>query len=201
MIDLDLKKIFVLILILATGSITYILICRNIFNKLEHQYSEALNDYTMLPNNQKIVNKVELGEEKKKPFKGLNYKLKNSALEIACTDRGNILLVFKSDLDENFKYMTSNKKASFFASFRMENGLPKGEAEIREMNYVDSKFLNTMVSNSLSKQEVDDIIKALEERNSDLSIGIGLAETGFGLNGNVKTSDVKRLNVNCKKNN
>lgn len=202
MIDLDLKKIFVFILIIATGSIAYILICRNIFNKLEHQYNKALNDYTMLPDNQKIVNKVELGEERKKLFQGLNYELKNSVLEIVCTDRENILLVFKSDLDENFKYMTDNKKASFFTSFRVENGVFKGEAEIREMNYVDSKILNTMVSNSLSQQEKEDIIKALEERNSDLIIGIGLDETGFGgLNGNAKTSDVKQLVLNCKKNN
>jgi hypothetical protein len=155
----------------------------------------------MLPDNQKIVNKVELGEERKKLFQGLNYELKNSVLEIVCTDRKNILLVFKSDLDENFKYMTSDKKASFFASFRVENRFFKGEAKIQEMNFVDSKILNTMVSNSLSKQEIDDIIKALEERNSDLSIGIGLDQTGFGLNGNAKTSDVKRLILNCKKNN
>jgi hypothetical protein len=200
---IDLKKLFAFIfaLILVSSSVAYFLICRNSFNKLKHKYNQSLNDYSMLPNNQKIINKVELGEERKKLFRGLNYELKSSVLEIVCTDKKNILLVFKSDLDENFKYITFNAKASFYTSFRVENELFKGKAEIREMNYVDSKFLNTMVSNSLSKQEIDDIIKALEERNSDLSIGIGLDQTGFSLNGNAKTSDVKRLNLNCKKNN
>ena len=199
----NLRKLFIITpVILVFILVAYILICRNIFIKLESQYNQSFNDYSMLSNNQKIVDKIELGEDKKKLFWGLNYELKNSVLEIVCTDRENVLLVLKSDKDKNFNYLTSNKKASFFASFRMENMTPKGKAEIKQMNYVDDgTYLNTMVSNSLSKQETDSIIKALEERNSDRRIGLGLAETGFGLKGNAKTSDVKRLVAKCTKNN
>ena len=157
----------------------------------------------MLPNNQKVVNKVELGKRNKKLFWGLNYEIKNSVLEIICTDKGNILIVLKSDIKENFYYMTANKSASFYASFRMENMIKKGKAKIREMNSIGDKgtYLNTMVSSSLSKQETNSIIKALEERNSDRDIGLGFSETGFGFKGNAKTSDVKNLVSKCRNNN
>jgi UDP-glucose 6-dehydrogenase len=62
-------------------------------------------------------------------------------------------------------------------------------------------YINTMVSSSLSKQETDSIIKALEERNSDRDIGLGFSETGFGFRGNAKTSDVKNLVSKCRNNN
>lgn len=199
----NLKKLFIITpVILVFIFVVYILICRNIYKKLEYQYTQQFNDYSVLPNNQRVAKKVELGKSNKKLFWGLDYEIKNGALEIVCTDRGNVLLVLKSDLNENFNYMTANKSASFYASFRMENMIPKGEAKIREMNFIDDgTYLNTMASSSLSKQEADSIIKALEERNLDRDIGLGFSETGFGFKGNAKTSDVKRLVSECKNNN
>lgn len=190
-------------LFLVSITVAYILICRNIHKKLEYRYNQEFNNYSMLPNNQKIVNKVELGKDKKKLFWGLDYEIKNSVLEIICTDSGNTSIVLKSDSKEQFYYMTANKSATFFAAFRIENMVKKGKAKIQAMNFIGANgtYINTMVSNSLSKQETDDIIKALEERNSDRDIGLGFSETGFGFRGNAKTSDVKRLVSECKNNN
>ena len=197
------KTLIVVLITLLSISIIYILICRHIFNNIENQYAKDFNDYSMLPNNQRVTDKVELGKSNRKLFWGLDYEIKNGVLEIICTDRENTSIVLKSDLKEQFYYMTADRSASFFAAFRSENMVKKGEAEIREMNFIGANgtYMNTMISSSLSKQETDAIIKALEERNLDRGIGLGFSETGFGFRGNAKTSDVRRLVSECKNNN
>ena len=195
-----LQKIFVATpLLLATALTIYVLVCRHKFQEAKIKTEQALNDYSMLPDFQTVVSKVELGRREEKPFGGFDYTLTKGVLDIVCTNKSNIFLVMKDDDDYKFKYLTIIKGASFFSSFRMEKKIPKGEARIKKMDFVDSSYLNTMVSNPLSTQETAAIIKALEERNSE-KIGIGLDNTGFRFYGNANIVDVKRLISQCSNN-
>ncbi len=197
----NLRKLFLITsLFLASISVVYILICQNIFRNLENQYYKAFNDYSMLPNNQRIVNSVKLGNRQKKPFWGLNYIIEDASLHLVCTNKNNVLLVIKDDINN----LTIIDGMFFSASFRIENGVKKGTAKIRHYDVVNSDYLDTeidtLVSNALSKREINSIVSVLKDRipNPYPFIGIGFDNTSTGFADLANVPEVEALIKKCK---
>jgi hypothetical protein len=172
---------------------------------VEHRTNKALQDYSMLPNQVKVVDKVILGRSYPR-FRylssehmdyGINKLFRSGAIELVCTERGDILLVMKNFVH---KYVAPERvdNASLFISFRVEDGIQKGEVEIQEVTFLSKEYFDTIASNPLSKSKITSIIKALEERNSD-DIGFSIFDGGSAFYGHTKVSDVKKFVNRCHK--
>lgn len=167
----------------------------------------ALNDYSMLPSKPKVVDKVVLGRRDRGFHQGLSYAyylefgegilraFRRGSIELVCTETGNIKLIMRA-----FKPRTeTTDDASFFTSFRIENGVAKGEALIEEIRTGSSGYFDNFESKPLNEIEIKALLKALAERTpGDDSIGLSTMDGGNGFRGNAKLSDVEMLVDRCK---
>jgi hypothetical protein len=183
----NLKKIFLYI----SASILLLLL---IIFVVEIRTTIALNDYSMLPDGVKVVDKVVLGRRNRGIFEGLDKAFRRGAIELVCTNQGNILLLMK----DYILHFSIYKEAIFYTSFRIENGVKKGRSEINQMEFLSSKYFDTLVSTPLSEREIASILQALKERNSN-RISLGLFDSGYAFTGNAKISDVEMLINQCQK--
>lgn len=161
---------------------------------VEIRTTKALNDYSMLPSGVKVVDKVILGRRNRGIYEGLDQAFRRGAIELVCTNQGNILLLMK----DYVRHLSIYKEATFYTSFRIENGVKKGQANINQMNFLSSKYFDTFASDSLSKIEVGSILQALKERSSN-EIGLSFSESANAFVGNAKLSDVEMLINQCQK--
>ena len=170
--------------------------------------NQAWNDYSMLPNNQKLVERVILGRESKDitiRLRRLLYYpregLKRGSLELLCTNKGNIYLLMRVF---DTRYLTYDPSATLSANYGIEDGEIKGgRAEIRKLAVIDGGYLADLLSNPLSKKEINLVVKALkdgEKANIDNSngISIGIGETVYGFTNRTNISDVNRVINQCK---
>ena len=179
---------------IALSVIILFVLLSAIFLYVETKTNRALSDYSMLPDAQKVVDKSVLGRGPTNILIRLLYRLKPSALELICTNKGNIYLLMKDDV----RYITIYKKASLFTDYRVENGVHKGTADIEEMDWVSSGYFDTMLSRPLSEKETTGIIQALKERRNSKNIGLGLDDGSYGFIDRANVSDVTRLINRCK---
>ena len=165
-----------------------------VFLYVEIKTNRALSDYSMLPDEQQVVDKAVLGRGTTKILVRLRNGLKRGALELICTNEGNIYLLMKDDV----RYITIYKGATLSTGLRIENGAKKGTADIEEMDWVSSGYFDTMLSRPLSEKETTGIIQALKERRNSKNIGLGLDDGSYGFTDRAKVSDVTRLINQCK---
>ena len=165
-----------------------------IFLYVEIKTNRALKDYSMLPDEQILVDKAVLGRGVTNILIRLLYRLKPGVLELICTNKGNIYLLMKDDV----RYVTFYKDATLFTDYRLENGVHKGEAEIAEMDWVSSGYFDTMLSRPLSEKETTGIIQALKERRDSKYVSLSLKESAYGFIDHANISDVIRLINRCK---
>ena len=193
-----LQKIFVATpLLLATALTIYVLVCRHKFQEEKIKAERALKDYSMLPDTLRIVDKLELGNRREKLYWGLDYRLKNAALELICNDKGHVLLVMK----DKIIYLTKDDDdATLRTSVRVENGHKKGIAEINKVHFIGTNYLGTMVSSPLSEQELSNIISAWSESGFN-TIRIGLSQKPYGFSKEADLKEVKQLITQCTNNN
>lgn len=166
-----------------------------IFFYVEIKTNKALKDYSMLPDEQTVVSKAVLGRGTTRILVRLRNGLKRGALELVCTNQGNIYLLMKDDV----RYTSYDKGATLFTDYRVENGFHKGEAEIEEMDWVSSRYFDTMLSRPLSEKETTGIIQALRERNDSKYISLSLKESAYGFIDRANISDVIELVEQCNK--
>ena len=183
-----LKKIALCIFTLSTLIVM-------IFLYVEIKTNRALKDYSMLPDEQTVVDKAVLGRGSTRILVRLRNGLKRGALELICTNKGNIYLLMKDDV----RYLTFDKGATLFTDFRVENGVKKGEAEIEEMDQVSSGYFDTMLSRPLSEKETSEIIQALKEQINSKTISLGLDDGSYGFIDRANISDVIELIEQCNK--
>lgn len=181
--------------------ISFIVITRIV----EHRTNEALQDYSMLPDNQKVVDKVVLGRSypgfRYLSSEHMNYKInqlfRSGVIEIVCTNRNYILLVMKDFKHKNVA-PGRTEKGYLFIDLRVENGEKKGNIVIDEVTFLSKGYFHTLASSPLSYIEIISIIKALEERKSN-HIGFGTFDGGNAFSGNAEVSEVKKLVDRCQK--
>lgn len=196
---INFKKVFIYILISILSLLLIILL-------VEIRTSIALNDYSMLPHGVKIVDKVVLGRRNRTLSEGLGkaYYLefrhgidkafRRGAIELVCTNGGNILLVMK----DYKKYIEEADEAFLFISFRVENSIFKGEVKINRIEFLSREYFDTFVSIPLSETENVSVLKALKQRKSS-NIGLSTFDGGNAFIGNAKVSDVEMLINKCQK--
>jgi hypothetical protein len=175
---------------------------------VEIRTSIALNDYSLLPSKPKVIDKIVLGRRDRGFHQGLYhaYRLefgegilrafRRGSIELVCTEIGNVKLIMRA-----FKPRTeTTDEAYFHTSFRIENGVAKGEAHIEEMRSGSAGYFDNFESKPLNDIEIKAILKALAERTpGDDHIGLSTMDGGNGFRGNAKLSDVKILIDRCKK--
>jgi hypothetical protein len=195
----DFKKIF-LYLSAAIGSLLLIVLV------VEIRTNIALNDYSMLPEGVKVVDKVVLGRRERTLSKGLGraYDLefengifrafRRGAIELVCTNQNFILLIMK----DRKPHGGGADTATLSISGDMENGIFKGETEIKRMEFLSNEYFDTLASDPLSDTEIASILQALKDRKSN-NIGLSIFDGGNGFIGNAKLSDVEMLITQCKK--
>ena len=183
----DLKKIALSICALFT-------LLAAIFFYVETQTNKALRDYSILPDAQQVVDRAVLGRKSTRILVRLRNGLKRGALELICTNKGNIYLLMKDDV----RYLTIYKRVTLFTDYRVENGVHKGDADIEQMDQVSSGYFDTMLSRPLSEKETTEIIQALKERRDSKTISLGLDDGSYGFIDRVNLSDVTRLIDQCK---
>ena len=194
----NLKKILIYISIPILSRLLIILL-------VEIRTNIALNDYSMLPSKPIVVDKVVLGRRDRGFHKGLLYAyylefgegilkaFRRGAIELVCTSTGNIKLVMK-----DFKpYYKSSDDASLSISFRIENGVKKGNVHINEMRFGSSGYFDSFASAPLTDREIADLLEALKQRKSN-RVGLSTMDGGNGFSGNAKLSDVEMLINRCK---
>ena len=200
-----LKKIFI-------GVSAPILFLLLIIFVVEIKTNQVLNDYSMLPSKPIVVDKVVLGRRDRGFHRGLYiaYRLefrhgiskafRRGAIELVCTNAGEILLVMK---DYKYDYQKFDE-AYLFITFRIEEDRAKGEVKINKMNFVSRDYFDTLVSDPLTHEEMIAILEALRQRASNTlesqtnRIGLGTMDGGNGFIGNAKTSNVEILFEKCK---
>jgi hypothetical protein len=164
----------------------------------------ALNDYSMLPDGVKVVDKVVLGRRKRsfsseelelgfyREFdNGIDKAFRRDAIELLCTNRGNILLVLKL---LNFRGLVIDDRP--FLQIH-DGSLRGGKVPIKNINYLDSGYFHTIVSDPLSEREITSIIKALEKSNFT-TISFYAMEGGNLFTNEAKVSKVKKLIDRCQ---
>jgi hypothetical protein len=119
-----LKKIFLYISISILSILLIILL-------VEIRTNIALNDYSMLPSGVKVVDKVVLGRRNRGIFEGLDKAFRRGAIEFFCTNKSDVLLIMK-----DYKFGGGTGEATFYTSFRIEDGVAKGEAKINQMKFL-----------------------------------------------------------------
>lgn len=195
-------------IILKYGSINILLIIIGSFiaiaRLVEYRTNKALQDYSMLPNNVEVVNKVILGRSypgfryllSKHMNYGINKLFRSGVIELVCTDRKEILLIMK-DFQHKYVAPGASDKGNLFIDFRLENGETKGNVEIQEVTFLSKGYFDNLASNYLSKLEINSIIKALKERDSN-SIIFYTFERINAFYGNAEVSEVKKLVAKCR---
>ena len=171
---------------------------------VEYRTNQALKDYSMLPNDVEVIDKVILGRSypgfryllSEHMDYGINKLFRSGAIELVCTNQKDILLVVKDFMHKYIRAGASDK-AVLHISFRFEDGLKKGVVKIPQINFLSEKYFDTLASNPLSELEIDSIIKALEERTFD-RISFSTLEGGNSFYGDTEVSKVKMLVARCQ---
>jgi hypothetical protein len=143
----------------------------------------ALNDYSMLPTEVKIVDRIELGREKRRFERG--------SIVLACTNRGNILLIAKTH-----KHQYVGPGASDKAFLIIGSSLKGGEVEIKRIEFVSDHYFDTLVSDPLSQSEINSIINALKTKQSS-HVSLSTLDGGNAFPGDATASSVRTLVNNC----
>lgn len=172
---------------------------------VEYRTNKALKDYSMLPNNVKVIDKVILGRSYPR-FRYLNSKhidypisklFRSGTIELVCTNQKKILLVMKEYINKYLEPKVSDD-AYLFISSRIENGVfKKGEVKIQKITFLSRKYFDTIASDPLSTIEIRSIINALKERKNS-SIDLYTFEEGNYFYGNTEVSKVKTFVNKCK---
>lgn len=195
-----LKKIFVYISSLVLFLLLVILL-------VEVKTIIALNDYSMLPEGVKIVDKVVLGRRERTLSKGLRraYILEFSegilrafrrgAISLVCTDRDEVLL-----LVQDFRLVRSvgpglSDRGEFNAR-NLVNG-KGGQVEINNVKFISRKYFDTYVSNPLSKKKVTSILEILNTQGIS-RIGFHSFDGGDAFAKTFKLSKVKNFIDKCQ---
>jgi hypothetical protein len=169
---------------------------------VENRTNKALNDYSMLPDGVKVVDKVVLGRRPRTLSNGLmstyhdefqNGILKafrRDAIELLCTNRGEVLLVLKIS---NFKGTIIDDRPRLWIR---DGGVHDSPVPIKNINYLGDGYFHTVVSDLLSKTETTGIIKALEKSNFT-KLSFEAMDGSRLFTNDVKVFEVKKLVNNC----
>jgi hypothetical protein len=172
---------------------------------VEIRTNKALNDYSMLPDEVKVVDKVILGRRPRTLSNGLISAYHDefedgilrafcrNAIELVCTNKREVLLVLKIHIPIGRGPIIDDRPV-----LKIRDGsLRGGQVPIESIEVFSGNYFDTVVSNPLSKTETTEIIKALVKSNfSTISF---YAMDGSNLFTNeAKVSKVKQLINNCQ---
>lgn len=175
--------------------------------KFDFENELAWNDYSMLPKNQTMVDRVILGRNSKDIIIRLRRLLhdpreglKRNSLELLCTNKSNIYLLMRV---YETRYLTYDVSATLYTDFRIEDGIRKGSADIRKLVVINGGYLADLLSNPLSEEEINSVLQALKEgkkSNTEDSnyISIGIGDTAYGFTNLTNTFDVNRVIERCQ---
>jgi hypothetical protein len=174
-----------------------------IIHSVENKTNIALNDYSMLPNGVKVVDKVVLGRRPRTLSNGLmsayhdelrdgiSRAFRRNAIELVCTNKSDILLVLKIS---SYRGLIIDDQPVL----KIDDGsLRGGKVSIKNIDYLGSGYFYTVVSDPLSKTETTGIIKALEKSNFT-TISFYAMDGSKLFTNDAKVSEVKELINNCQ---
>ncbi|MGL5079537.1 MAG: hypothetical protein ACRDBG_27375, partial [Waterburya sp.] len=122
---------------------------------------------------------------------GILKAFRRDAIELVCTNRGEVLLVLKIS---NFRGTIIDDKPFLRIS---DGSLRGGKVPIKNINYLGSGYFYTVTSEPLSRQETTEIIKALEKSNFT-TISFYAMDGSKLFTNEAKVSEVKKLVNNCQ---
>ncbi|MGL5875794.1 MAG: hypothetical protein ACRC2R_26110 [Xenococcaceae cyanobacterium] len=203
----NLKNRLLSILYLISPLLLFALSVQQIIISVEKETDIALNDYSMLPRGVTVVDKVVLGRRKRsfsdglyiayyREFQhGIDKAFRRGAIELVCTNRGNILLVMKG-YKADYVGPGESDNASLFINVFADNKVTVKEVKIKQVSFLSRKYFDTLVSAPLSQQEITSILKVL--KNGTITyIGFSTMDGGNAFAGNVQVSEVKKIIDNC----
>jgi hypothetical protein len=172
---------------------------------VEIRTNKALNDYSMLPDGVRVVDKVVLGRRPRTLSNGLirAYQdellygilraFRRDAIELICTNKSEVLLGLKIHIP-----IGRGPVIDDHPDLIIEDGnLRGGEVPIKNIEVFYSDYFDTVVSNPLSKTETTGIIKALEKSNFT-TIRFDAMDSSRLFTNHVKVFEVKELVNNCQ---
>jgi len=154
--------------------------------KFEKSTEKALEDYSMLPNGIKVIDKVILGREED--------TLRPGAISLICTDQKDVLL-FVQDSRTNYREGAGGSGKGDFKGYNLAG--ERGYVEISNMIPLSRGYFYTYMSDSLSSNQIAEILKILKiEKLHGISIYTFDGNDSF--NSKFDPVKVERLINNCQ---
>ena len=174
---------FILIIIVNTN-----LVKRDFSKKTEI----ALEDYSMLPDDIKVTDKVILGRG--------DDRYRPGAISLICTNKNNILLIV-----QDYKPTRHGKAAGIGKAFFSGHNSTTSKATsfkhkktaISNMTYLYRGYFDVYVSDPLSQQEITSILEILRIENLT-HIGIVAFDGGASFTSELNFLEVEKLTNNCQ---
>lgn len=165
----------------------------------------ALNDYSMLPEGVKVVDKVVLGRRERTLSKGLRraYILEFSegilrafrrgVISLICTNQNEVLL-----LVQDFRLVRSvGPGLSDKGTLSIGIGSQGGNIKIRQITFLSREYFDTFTSYPLTIPEKKMILKALKKKKTN-RITLYTFDGGNPFLLKVKVSEVKKIIDSCQ---
>jgi hypothetical protein len=194
----NLKKIF---LCLSASALLLSLIILIV----EIRTNKALNDYSMLSNGVKVVDKAILGRRERTLANGLISAyhdelqdgilraFRRNSIELVCTNRDEVLLVLKIHIPIGRGPIIDDKPF-----LRISDGsLRGGKVFIRNIEVFYSNYFDAVTSEPLSKPKTTSIIQALEKSNFT-TISFYAMDGSRLFTNDAEVSEIKELIDNCQ---
>ncbi|BAZ43515.1 hypothetical protein NIES4102_05160 [Chondrocystis sp. NIES-4102] len=194
----NLKNIFLYISIPILSLFLIILL-------VEKRTNKALNDYSMLPDGVKVVDKVVLGRRLRTLSNGLMSAYRNefsngifrafrrSAIELVCTNKSEVLLVLKIHIPIGQGPVIDDKPRLWIR----DGSVHDSPVSIKNIKVFYSDYFDTVVSNPLSKATTTSVIKALEKSNFT-KMSFEAMDSSRLFTNDAKVPEVRRLINNCQ---
>ncbi|MBW4533542.1 MAG: hypothetical protein KME09_06350 [Pleurocapsa minor HA4230-MV1] len=172
---------------------------------VEKRTNKALNDYSMLPDGVKVVDKIVLGRRPRTLSSGLirayhqelqdgiSRAFRRNAIELVCTNKSEVLLVEKIHIPIGQGPVIDDRPRLWIR----DGSVDYNPVLIKNIEVFYGDYFDTVVSNPLSKIETTGIIKALEKSNFT-KMSFEAMDGSRLFTNDAKVPEVRRLINNCQ---
>lgn len=193
--------------ILSVSIFGFVLVVIFMFVLVEKNTKRALDDYSMLPDGIKVVDKAILGRRERTLSKGLRQaylresKINNKgifrrgAISLICTNQNDVLLLVQHYRPTRHGEAGGIGEGLFEGSSVSYSNLK--ETKISNMTYLYRGYFDVYVSDPLSKEEISSILEILNIK--DIAwLGISAFDGGNVFTAKFDFPEVKQLISNCQ---